>query len=79
MMLSLRHGWAKTEKAITMTKEEAYKLAESFLLSAYGNENVEYTAVVVTAVANKDDWQIIKMLESFIKFENDIIDALKEK
>ena len=62
-----------------MTKEEAYKLAESFLLSAYGNENVEYVAVVVTAVANKDDWQIIKMLESFIEFENDIIDALKEE
>jgi hypothetical protein len=62
-----------------MTKEEAYKLAESFLLSAYGNENVEYAAIALTAVANKDDWQIIKMLESFIKFENDIIDTLKNK
>ena len=79
MMLSLRYGWAKTEKAITMTKEEAYKLAESFLIRTYGSDNAEYVAIAMTAIANKNDWQIIKMLESFIKFENDIIDALKEE
>lgn len=62
-----------------MTKEEAYKLAEKFLIRAYGSDNPEYVAIAMTAVANKDDWRIIKMLESFIKFENDIIDALKEE
>ena len=62
-----------------MTKEEAYKLAEVFLMRVYGSDNPEYRAMTVTAVADKDDWKIIKMLESFIKFENDIIDALKNK
>ena len=62
-----------------MTKEEAYKLAEKFLTRAYGDDNAEYVAMAVTAVADKDDWQIIKMLESFIKFENDIINTLKNK
>ena len=62
-----------------MTKEEAYKLAEKFLMRAYGSDNQEYVAMATTAVADKDDWKIIKMLESFIKFENDIIDALKSK
>ena len=61
-----------------MTKEEAYKLAEKFLIRAYGSDNAEYAAMAVTAVADKDTWKIIKMLESFIKFENDIIDALKK-
>ena len=61
-----------------MTKEEAYKLAEKFLIRAYGSDNAEYVTMATTAVADKDDWQIIKMLESFIKFENDIIEALKK-
>ena len=62
-----------------MTKEEAYKLAEKFLTRAYGDDNAQSEAMAVTADADKDDWKIIKMLESFIKFENDIIDALKSK
>jgi hypothetical protein len=61
-----------------MNKEEAYKLAEKFLTRAYGEDNAEYVAVAITAIADKDAWKIIKMLESFIKFENDIIDALKK-
>jgi hypothetical protein len=61
-----------------MTKEESYIMAEKFLTRAYGDDNPEYVAMAVTAVADKDDWKIIKMLESFIKFENDIIDALKK-
>ena len=62
-----------------MTQDEAYKLAESFLIKAYGSDNSEYVAIAVTAVAQKDAWQIIKMLESFIKFENDIINALRNE
>ena len=62
-----------------MTKEEAYKMAEKFLIRAYGDDNVELIGIAMTAVADKDDWKLIKMLESFIKFENDIIDALKQK
>ena len=62
-----------------MTKDEAYKLAERFLIKSYGNDNPEYVAMAITAVAQKDAWQIIKMLESFIKFENDIINALRNE
>ena len=61
-----------------MTKEEAYKMAEKFLIRAYGSDNPEYVTIAMTAIVDKDDWKIVKMLESFIKFENDIIDTLKK-
>lgn len=61
-----------------MTKEEAYKVAEQLLSNIYQG-NFEAVAQVVTASADKDAWKLVKMLEEVIKFEQDIIKALKQK
>ena len=62
-----------------MTKEQAFKCAEKFLLMNYGEENLEYCALAMTKCAERDAEWVCRALERFIDFEKEIVDALKEK
>lgn len=61
-----------------MTKEDAFRMAENILLRVYSGD-VTCCAIVATAVADKDAWRVVSMLEKTIEFENNIIKTLKQK
>ena len=60
-----------------MTKNEAFKYAERFLLSSYGDGLPEYCALAIAKCAERDEKWICSRLEEFIEFEREIIKTIK--
>ena len=60
-----------------MTKEQAFDVAEKFLLHIY-SEDVIICANICTAVADKNTFYISKSLDEVIKLCESIKDGLKE-